>query len=94
VAKGSVASSAFDVIKFRRGVAETGVFDAEDLSRSGDVGKLGAFLGLPGRTGNPLTKEGSVDIDEAVGDVRFKELLDFCCPMLVGLLAPKATERG
>jgi hypothetical protein len=85
---------ALGVIKFKSGVAEAEGFEAGDLSRSGDVGKLGVFLVLPGRTGTPLTNELSVDMDETVGEARFMELLDLCCPMLGCFLPPNAAESG
>jgi hypothetical protein len=92
--KRSPTPRAFDVIKFKSGVAEAGGFEAGDLSRSGDVGKLGVFLVLPGRIGIPLTTEPSVDIEEIVGDAKFMELLDLCCPMLGRFLPLNAAESG
>jgi hypothetical protein len=83
-----------DVIKFKSGVAEAVGFETGGLSRSGEVGKLGVFLVLPGRTVTSLATVLSVDIDETAGDARFIELLDLCCPMLGCFLPPKVAESG
>lgn len=80
-----------DVIKFKSGVAEAVGFEAGSLSRSGEVGKLGFFLVLAGRTVTSLL---SVVIDERAGDAKFIELLDLCCPMLGCFFAPNAADSG
>lgn len=92
--KKSPTPRVLDVIKFKSGVAEAVDFETGDLSRSGEVGKLGFFLVLAGRIVTSLAMELSVDIDETAGDAKFIELLDLCCPMLGCFLPPNAAESG
>jgi hypothetical protein len=84
----------FEPIRFKSGVAETVGVDAGGLSMSGDVGKLGCFLVLDGRTATPPATELSIDIDDTAGEARFIELLDLCCPMLGCFLPPSVADIG
>jgi hypothetical protein len=62
--------------------------------RSGEAGKLGFFLVLAGKTPTPLAIELSIDIEQTVGEARFIELLDLCCPMLECFFPQNAADSG